>query len=143
MAAEPQLFRFLVFDFHLPQSRGQLSPISGWKPNFTLKRTFATRMWQKFANFGGSRFDSNGEKLISYLIDRKSKIMESQHRTKCTNFIDYPIISLSAFGAVCEKLYYQLSLSDSAYINPHTPVAQKVANEVVFRRFQGEGVEFF
>ena len=104
VAAEPQLFRFLVFDFHLPQSRGQLSPISGWKPNFTLKRNFATRMWQKFVNFGGSRFDSNGEKLISYLIDRKSKIMESQHRSKCTNFIDHPIISLSAFGAVCEKL---------------------------------------
>ena len=29
------------------------------------------------------------------------------------------------------------------YINPHTPVAQKVADEVVFRRFQGEGVDFF
>ena len=28
-------------------------------------------------------------------------------------------------------------------LNPHTPVAQKVADEVVFRRFQGEGVEFF
>ena len=27
--------------------------------------------------------------------------------------------------------------------NPHAPVAQKVADEVVFRRFQGEGVEFF
>ena len=30
-----------------------------------------------------------------------------------------------------------------AEINPHRPVAQKVADEVVFRRFQGEGVEFF
>ena len=28
-------------------------------------------------------------------------------------------------------------------INPRTPVAQKVADEVVFRRFEGEGVEFF
>ena len=28
-------------------------------------------------------------------------------------------------------------------INPHTPVAQKVADKVVFRRFKGEGVEFF
>ena len=28
-------------------------------------------------------------------------------------------------------------------LNPHTPVTQKVADEVVFRRFQGEGVEFF
>ena len=28
-------------------------------------------------------------------------------------------------------------------INPQAPVAQKVADEVVFRRFRGEGVEFF
>ena len=28
-------------------------------------------------------------------------------------------------------------------VNPHTPVAQKVADEVVFRRFQGEVVKFF
>ena len=28
-------------------------------------------------------------------------------------------------------------------INPQAPVAQKFADEVVFRRFQGEGVEFF
>ena len=28
-------------------------------------------------------------------------------------------------------------------INPQAPVAQKIADEVVFRRFQGEGVEFF
>ena len=28
-------------------------------------------------------------------------------------------------------------------LNPQEPVAQKTADEVVFRRFQGEGVEFF
>ena len=28
-------------------------------------------------------------------------------------------------------------------LKPQTLVAQKVADEVVFRRFQGEGVEFF
>ena len=28
-------------------------------------------------------------------------------------------------------------------INPQAPVTQKIAHEVVFRRFQGEGVEFF
>ena len=28
-------------------------------------------------------------------------------------------------------------------VNPDTPVVQKVADEVVFRRFQGERVEFF
>ena len=31
----------------------------------------------------------------------------------------------------------------NSLVNLHTPVAQKVADEVVFRRFQGEGVEFF
>ena len=29
------------------------------------------------------------------------------------------------------------------WIIPNTPVAQKVADEVVFRRFEGEGAEFF
>ena len=28
-------------------------------------------------------------------------------------------------------------------LNPHTPVAQKVADEVVFRRIQGEAAAFF
>ena len=28
-------------------------------------------------------------------------------------------------------------------LNPQAPVAQKVADEVVFRRFGGEGVEFY
>ena len=29
------------------------------------------------------------------------------------------------------------------FINPQAPVAQKIADEMVFRHFQGEGVEFF
>ena len=39
----------------------------------------------------------------------------------------------------------QILNSDSVrvYINPQAPVAQKIADEVVFQRFQGEGVEFF
>ena len=28
-------------------------------------------------------------------------------------------------------------------LNPQAPVAQKIADELVFRHFQGEGVEFF
>ena len=30
----------------------------------------------------------------------------------------------------------------SELVNPQAPVAQKIADEVVFRDFQGEGVEF-
>ena len=29
------------------------------------------------------------------------------------------------------------------FLNPQAPVAQKTADEVVFRHFQGEGVDFF
>ena len=32
---------------------------------------------------------------------------------------------------------------NSKFVNSHTPVVQNVAEEVVLRRFQGEGVEFF
>ena len=32
---------------------------------------------------------------------------------------------------------------NAVFINPQAPVAQKIADEVVFRRFQGEGVVFF
>ena len=28
------------------------------------------------------------------------------------------------------------------FLNPHAPIAQKVADKLVFRRFQGERVEF-
>ena len=34
-------------------------------------------------------------------------------------------------------------LENMKFLNPQAPVAQKVADEVVFRRFRGEGVEFF
>ena len=36
-----------------------------------------------------------------------------------------------------------LSKGEKFLLDPHTPVAQKDADEVVFRRFQGEEVEFF
>ena len=40
------------------------------------------------------------------------------------------------------KYMYDNLAKIKSLFNPHTPVAQKVADEVVFRRFQGEGVEF-
>ena len=44
---------------------------------------------------------------------------------------------IKKFLYICDQRYL-LNL-----INTHTPVAQKVADEVVFRRFQGEIVDFF
>ena len=40
-------------------------------------------------------------------------------------------------------IYSKKPYTGITLVNPHTPVVQKVADEVVFRRFQGEGVEFF
>ena len=37
----------------------------------------------------------------------------------------------------------QLRLESDFELNPQAPVAQIIADEVVFRHFQGEGVEFF
>ena len=37
----------------------------------------------------------------------------------------------------------RVSQNSSNKFYPQAPVAQKIAYEVVFRRFQGEGVEFF
>ena len=53
-----------------------------------------------------------------------------------------PIIQEIAELMTSDASYFYLFLTLSVP-NPHTPVAQKVADERVFRRFQGEGVEFF
>ena len=39
----------------------------------------------------------------------------------------------------CENIFPTFKI----LFDPQAPVAQKIADEVVFRRFQGEGVEFF
>ena len=36
-----------------------------------------------------------------------------------------------------------MSVESEFSVNPQAPVARKIADEVVFRRFQGEGVKFF
>ena len=40
-------------------------------------------------------------------------------------------------------LIYYIIIVIYILFNPQAPVAQKIADTVVFRRFQGEGVEFF
>ena len=39
-------------------------------------------------------------------------------------------------------VHYSNINRDYIYFNPQTPVAQKIADEMVYRRFQGEGIEF-
>ena len=48
-------------------------------------------------------------------------------------------ISLRKHSRIC----HDYKSKSFFFLNPQAPVAQKTANEVVFRRFQGEGVEFF
>ena len=38
---------------------------------------------------------------------------------------------------------YHLITKTMIFFNPQAPVAQKIEDDAVFRRFQGEGVEFF
>ena len=38
---------------------------------------------------------------------------------------------------------YLIAVFDNQSLNPQAPVAQNIADEVVFRRFQDEGAEFF
>ena len=57
-------------------------------------------------------------------------------------------IDASQKGAPCVQLRVQFRRSSSFLgvsniFNPHTPVAQRVADKVIIRRFQGEEVEFF
>ena len=40
------------------------------------------------------------------------------------------------------QIYSEKRYIKNRFIKSHTPVAQKVADELVFRRFQDEGVEF-
>ena len=45
-----------------------------------------------------------------------------------------------------QSINYYAYVSNEAWpglLNPQAPVAQKIADEVVFRHFQGEGAEFF
>ena len=42
-----------------------------------------------------------------------------------------------------DRAFPAISYEPMVTLNAHAPVAQKVADEVVLRRFQGEGVEFF
>ena len=55
---------------------------------------------------------------------------------------DYNMYGISHIVTKAAVSY--ISIDAKLYVfNPHTPVAQKVSDEVIFRRFQGEGVEFF
>ena len=61
-------------------------------------------------------------------------------------------MSLQKIGLIRFDLKFQVNssklvlekfkLRPMSSLNPHTPVAQKITNDVVFRHFQGEGVEF-
>ena len=69
----------------------------------------------------------------------------------CCHFTNQFYLMTSFAGTLSCVIIFQVRLFEKKYssqtknfsIKPHTPVAQKVADEVVFRRFLGEGVEFF
>ena len=66
---------------------------------------------------------------VSMAISAMTDVQKSQ-KSKLRN-------AINKTAQVREQFKYLSNL------NPHTPVAQKVVDKVVFRRFQGEGVKFF
>ena len=79
------------------------------------------------------------------------KIFENQKSSKRGSilcWLDYSLLTLAGSLCVCHLVLICHILTFSEFLTkndfyPQAPVAQKVADEVVFRRFQGEGVEFF
>ena len=66
--------------------------------------------------------------LLEWRFQFKKKMNTSEEKLKNTKSLQIPFVIVSP---------------KSQDINPQAPVAQKIADEVFFRRFQGEGVEFF
>ena len=52
-------------------------------------------------------------------------------------------ISLFLESSCVSEISCVIEISCIFELNPQAPVAQKIADEVAFRRFQSEGVEFF
>ena len=53
----------------------------------------------------------------------------------------YKKVSISTYS--CDFKTRNTIFKEKIFFNPQAPVAQKTADEVVFRDFRGEGVEFF
>ena len=87
----------------------------------------------------------SAEKILSFYEKDtivRNAICNSRTCLKCLkdwdiNYISVPIsLKKRRWDLFCAKILF-------VNFNPQAPVAQKTADEVVFRHFQGEGVEFF
>ena len=91
-------------------------------------------------------------RLSTFTATVKNMPIKTMNETTATNWMAFDLVPHIKYkfkpstreqnlpiqpGKIGFKLFVFFS------INPHTLLAQKVADEVVFRRFQGEGVEFF
>ena len=77
--------------------------------------------------------------LFSCFLYIRLKIGLSQNSTDTTSKIQRSTLK----ALIRSRKSWNIHKISDPGVNPHTPVAQKVADEVVFRRFQAEGVEFF
>ena len=92
--------------------------------NFTSYKCYDLGTWDAVGTIFGIHLRRRWYISRYFLQDRRFKNV-------CTEFISY--FSWSHFIRDFIKLYF----------NPQAPVAQKTADELVFRRFQGERVVFF
>ena len=103
----------------------------------------------------------NNVKIVSSLVNSGSLGVTCFHMTPLNLALMLHFLPrLKRKIELCREEYEQIGRNDPLFIktnrlwieknhraylilDPQAPVAQKIADEVVFRSFQGEGVEFF
>ena len=79
----------------------------------------------------------------NYLQSRKSEVGGERPQDRCEILLN-PFVPDAHFGTAVTVFspFLEKAFEFSYFANPQAPVAQKIADEVIFRRFQGEGVFF-
>ena len=91
----------------------------------------------------------NNLKVIDFFQTDASLIEDLSKKNETDKLLGHsPIASYILETDFQSDHNYTTSGSNGSFIyffffSPQTPVAQKIADEVIFRHFQGEGVEFF
>ena len=129
----------------------KISSLAGWCWIIMKPRTWADLVNLKLLKFScgflikmllsldsipGSHWTFNRQLKLVLL---RSKYTGFSRQKLWKNFTENPLTVHIDFVLFKPYFYWW----NRPQVNPHTPVAQKVADELVFRRFQGEEVESF
>ena len=115
--------------------------MAAWQRNTFLRRTDLN--WNTLIEYRRGKTKKAPASLTTHVHTHPTATKLIAEKVTC---LGIQIHVWAAWGRLRLQLYSKIWINKSILIisiNPQAPVAQKVADEVVFRRFQGEGVEFF